>query len=102
MESRENRLLLSLLILVAMVTAILVAEGWTAQRRQDRSRDFQELVGGMGFGPAVNLSDCAFGFDPRLDGACGEDSGPVPGVECFCPRHAGSLFPYEPVAGQSH
>ena len=48
-------------------------------------------------GPALDLSGCAFGLDPRLDGSCSEQSGPVPAGACFCPRHAESALYYAPL-----
>ncbi len=93
MGPRNARLLLALLLLVAAAGSVLLAQG-QRQRHEARAREFHRLVGGLGFGPALDLSDCPFGLDPRLDGACGEDRGPVPNGRCFCPRHAGSLFPY--------
>ncbi|HKB42490.1 MAG TPA: hypothetical protein VKD72_39045 [Gemmataceae bacterium] len=98
MESRGVGLLIVLLLLLATAAGmVLVTEVSAQRRRQERAAEFQGLVGGVGFGPALDLSGCAFGFDPRLDGSCAEEDGPVPGGACFCPRHAGSLFCYPPV-----
>ena len=94
MESRGMGLLVVLGLLVMGATAALVGEGRARERRQAHAEEFQHLTGGVGFGPALDLSGCAFGFDPRLDGSCSEDYGPVPGGKCFCPRHAGSVFEY--------
>ena len=97
MESRGTRLLVLLLLLAGAAAAVLVREGWAQRQRQAHAEEFQQLVGGVGFGPTLDLSGCAFGFDPRLDGTCAEEYGPVPGGACFCPRHAGSLFSYPPL-----
>ncbi len=86
-----RRLLLVLLLLTAAFVSVLAAEAW---RPRPSSEPFQRVVGGLGFGPALTLDDCPFGFDPRLDGTCGADHGPIPGGSCFCPRHAGSILPY--------
>lgn len=94
MESRGSGLLLALLLLTYAAVAVLVAEDRTGG---GRSEEFQRLVGGLGFGPAVDLSGCAFGLDPRLEGTCSEEVGPVPGGACFCPRHSASLFSYPPL-----
>jgi len=96
MESRGVGLLIVLLLLAGAAGAVLVMES-RAHRGEAHAEEFQRLVGGVGFGPALDLSGCAFGFDPRLDGSCAEEDGPVPGGACFCPRHAGSLFCYPPV-----
>jgi hypothetical protein len=96
-ESRGVGLLVVLLILACAAGAVLVGEDLADRRRADRSEQFQRLVHGLGFGPALDLSGCAFGFDPRLDGTCSNDGGPVPGGGCFCPRHASSIFEYGPL-----
>jgi hypothetical protein len=88
------------LLLVGAVVVVLAVED-RMQRRPGRSEAFQRLVGGLGFGPALDLSGCAFGFDPRLDGACAWQRGPIPAGTCFCPRHAGSVFFYPPPAGRT-
>jgi hypothetical protein len=92
-ESRGSGLLLVLLLLAGASAAVLVA----GDRRTPDSERFQRLVGGLGFGPALDLSGCAFGLDPRLDGSCSEESGPVPAGACFCPRHAESVLYYDPL-----
>ncbi len=97
MEPRGTRLFMVLILLVIASSAILVAEDQRQRSRQPRSEQFQRLVGGLGFGPALDLSGCAFGFDPRLDGGCAEERGPIPGGACFCPRHAGSVFSFAPL-----
>jgi hypothetical protein len=86
MESRPTRLGLALLLLAGGAAAILAGEGGFARRP---SGDFQQLVGGLGFGGAGDLSGCAHGFDPRLERGCGMRCGPVPGGDLFCPRHGG-------------
>jgi hypothetical protein len=95
MESRGSGLFLILVLLTVVAGAVLV----TGHRAAAHSEEFQRLVGGVGFGPALDLSGCAFGLDPRLDRECQEECGPVPGGACFCPRHAGSVFSYPPLKG---
>jgi hypothetical protein len=84
-------------LLAAAAGALYLFEARAQRRREGQSEAFQRLVGGLGFGPAVDLDGCPFGFDPRLDGSCSQQRGPIPGGACFCPRHAGSLFPYRPL-----
>jgi hypothetical protein len=98
MPLRGAILFFALLLLAGASAGVLLGEGWAQRHRQERAQAFQRLVGGLGFGPALDLSDCAFGFDPRLDGSCAADYGPVPGGNCFCPRQAGSVFSYPPLA----
>ena len=96
MESRGLTVLFGLMLMAGSAMAVLVVEGIDTPER-DSAVDFQKLTGGIGFGPAIDLSGCAFGFDPRLDGACSEDCGPLPGGACFCPRHAGSVWYYSTI-----
>jgi hypothetical protein len=86
-----------ILFLVGAAGGVLVSEHRAQARREEHEEAFQRLVGGLGFGPAVDLSGCAFGFDPRLAGSCAEEGGPIPAGACFCPRHAGSIFYYPPL-----
>ena len=95
MESRSRLLSYALVFLVGACAAVQVLERVADRRRRSATESFQKLVGGLGFGPALDLSDCAFGFDPRLDGSCSASVGPLPGAGCFCGRHGG-LFSYLP------
>ncbi len=52
-----------------------------------RAAEFHQLVGGLGGGPATDVSRCEAAFDPRLDQTCTLGGGPVPGGEFFCPYH---------------
>jgi hypothetical protein len=90
-------MLLALVLLVGAAATVLVVEARGQQRRRARAAEFQRLVGGLGFGPALDLSDGAYGFDPRLDGDCGDECGPIPGGGYYGRRHAGCLFSYPPV-----
>jgi hypothetical protein len=49
---------------------------------------FQRLVGGVGLGPALDLSRCAAEFDPRAAGACSLRHDPVALGSLYCPAHA--------------
>ncbi len=57
-----------------------------------RNQEFQRLVGGLGTGPAVDLSSCPFSFDARLANGCRSDQGPIPGGVSYCREHGCSLF----------
>lgn len=91
MMSRQATWLTGLLL---SAIAVLVAEPITARPNRPHAASFHRHVGGLGFGPALDLSECPLGVDPRLDGGCAYDRGPVPGGTCFCPRHAGVIFKY--------
>lgn len=85
---------IALLCLMGASAAILCVEREDQLRRKPPREDFQRLVGGLGFGPALDLSVCAFGFDPRLQGTCSAEHGCIPGGSCFCPLHSGSILHY--------
>ncbi len=92
------RLLLALTLgMPAAAGALLVADRPAQRARQERAREFQGLVGGLGFGPAADLSRCAFSFDPRLCPGCPQEQGPVPGGAFFCPYHGCSVLDYPPL-----
>jgi hypothetical protein len=58
-------------LLAVTAAALLTAEEQARGRPQARGADFQRLLGGLGFGPALDLSDGASDFDPCLgNGAC--------------------------------
>ena len=100
MEKRACALLLVLVLLTAAAIAVLVAEERAARHREARAGEFQRLVGGLGVGPATDLSVCASAVDPRLEGRCSLGYGPVPGGACFCPWHAGAALSSPPAAGE--
>jgi hypothetical protein len=98
MHPKAPALLLSLVAaLTAAAGLVLGLDGWPRARQEARSREFQQLVGGLGFGPAADLSRCPFSFDPRLCPHCPQDHGPIPGGVYFCPHHACSVFPFPPL-----
>lgn len=96
MTSRAWVLLVALLLLSSASAVVLAAEARLQRGREGHATEFQRLLGGLGFGPALDLSGCPFGFDPRLDGNCAQEYAPLPGGTCFCPRHAGSVLYYAP------
>jgi hypothetical protein len=56
------------------------------------AEELQQLVGGLGCGPAVDLSRCAFSFDPRLCPDCSLQHAPIPGGVYFCSQHGCSIL----------
>jgi hypothetical protein len=97
MKARATGLVL-LLLLTALAFGVLGIEEAFGRRQQERADEFERLVGGVGFGPATHLAGCAFGFDPRLDGRCAADYGPIPGGACVSHGRACSVFYYPPLA----
>ena len=83
MHPAGPRVVLCVIIALVLGAGLLLAVG----NQDGDAGEYQELVGGLGFGPAVDLGRCPCGFDPRLGGRCAEDYGPIPGGEAFCPRH---------------
>jgi len=83
-------------VLMAAV-AVAAALGLAALNHRDspgRAAEFQRLVGGLGLGPATDLSACAAAFDPRLCPHCAFDNGPLPGGRAFCPHHSLAVVDY--------
>jgi hypothetical protein len=68
MRPRDAVLLFLLLSLVLGAAAVLGLDARARRRHEARAEEFQRLVGGLGFGPALDLSGGPNRFDPRLDG----------------------------------
>jgi hypothetical protein len=79
-----------IVVLAAGAGAALALGARRPAGAEGRARELQSLVGGLGFGPALDLERGASSFDPRLGTAGSSDWGPVPGAMYFCPFHAGS------------
>jgi hypothetical protein len=95
MSPRSPGILFALIVTLAIAAALAVCVESPAQRRRTAgSREFQQLVGGLGFGPAADLSRCAFSFDPRLCPDCAQNHGPIPAGVYFCPHHGCSILYY--------
>ncbi len=77
-------LLLFVGILSAAAGSLLAIDSQARSRGDDRGAEFQRLVGGLGGGAELDMSRCIHGFDPRLDGECGQDLGPIPAANPFC------------------
>jgi hypothetical protein len=81
--------------------ALLIVNAGSESARDATREEFQHLVGGLGFGPAVDLSSCSFSFDPRLCPDCQQDHGPILGGVYFCPHHACSILFYPPLTREA-
>lgn len=89
-------------IRLLIVVAILVIAAGTAVGRCCRpasarpvaSAGFQQLVGGLGFGPTVELSTCPVQFDPRLETTCNAHTGAIPAGGLLCPGCGRFLFSF--------
>jgi hypothetical protein len=90
--------LATIIILVSAALALLVVDAGMQPHRAERSEDFQRLVGGLGFGPALDLARCPAGFDPRLDSGGTDSDQILLGPARICPQQGGSIFHYPPLA----
>jgi hypothetical protein len=101
MSQERIRLLIDSAIAALITTAcLLVVIDGLAPISVDRpGEQFQRLVGGLGCGPAVDLSRCGFSFDPRLCPDCPLNHEPMPGGIYFCPQHACSILFCPPLGG---
>jgi hypothetical protein len=94
-------LLLGLLSILAVAAgAVLVIDAAAQPRHAERAEEFQHLVGGLGLGPALDLSRDPFRFDPRLADESAGEVGPLPGGARYDPDHASSIFHYPPLDRQ--
>ena len=93
--NQESNVILGVVVLFAAALGVLVfpATGVVPERTE-----FQQLIGGLGFGSEADLSRCAFGFDPRIDRQCSRQESPVPCGMSFCPVHGVAVFTYSKLA----
>ena len=75
------------LVLSAGAAAAVASSASRPTEEARRGEDFQRLVHGLGFGPAVGLSRCERDFDPRIGDACSARHEPVPAGDAFCGHH---------------
>jgi hypothetical protein len=99
MHPKAPGILFSLILTLVVAAGLVLGFGSRpSARARAHSEEFQQLVGGLGLGPAADLSRCPFSFDPRLCPDCAQNAGPIPGGLYFCPHHACSVFYYPPLA----
>lgn len=82
------------LIAAAAAAAAIGLAVLNQPQTSSRAAEFQRLVGGLGLGPATDLSGCEAAFDHRLCPHCAWEDGPVPGGRTFCPHHSLSVVDY--------
>lgn len=98
MMSKSHTLLLAIILALAGTAIALIA--WDvrlARHDEQRSRDFQQLVRGLGLGATLTLSRCEFSFDPRVFPDWRSAHFPLVCSEYYCPLHTGSVFYLRPV-----
>ena len=93
MNTRAPSLLLAFAAAVSS-GALLLLTHFPERGSQSEAAEFQRLIGGLGFGPALDISRCDISFDPRLGSMCPESVWPIPGSSFLCPHHASSIFSY--------
>ncbi|HEV3446865.1 MAG TPA: hypothetical protein VG099_19660 [Gemmataceae bacterium] len=89
-----QKIVLIATLALTLSAGVIIGVDSREQGDLERAMEFQHLVGGLGFGPAVDLASCPNSFDPRVSGHCLHDFGPIPGGGYFCPEHACSIFYY--------
>jgi hypothetical protein len=82
-----SRALAAAALLAAGAVVVCVATAPRAAGGSPAGDDLQRLVGGLGTGPALTLSPCAAGFDPRVGTSCDARHDLLPGAGALCPRH---------------
>jgi hypothetical protein len=68
----------------------------------EQAREFQALTGGLGFGPALDLSSCPPSFDPRLSDDCPASADRLLGRQLVDLERAGSIFYFPQLQRESH
>lgn len=89
--------LLAVLVSSAALIVVLDTLDFGHSPGDSVSEEFQRTLGGLGCGPAVDLSHCCFSFDPRLCEDCSLNHDPVPGSVYFCRQHACSILYCRPL-----
>lgn len=84
-------------VFVGLATALVTADAIQGPADTGRSADFQRLVGGLGLGPAINLSTCQPAFDLRIGEECPSGIEYLPGNGGFCPHHVCSVISWPGV-----
>ncbi|MFP6769162.1 MAG: hypothetical protein VB859_13400 [Planctomycetaceae bacterium] len=90
----SNRLLAVIAVLVIAAGVAVAHYRQPVPTRAADAAGFQQLVGGLGFGPSVELSTCPVQFDPRLETTCNAQTGPIPAGGLLCPGCGRFLFSF--------
>jgi hypothetical protein len=100
MIDRASAILFASTVVLALAAGSLLAVAGrddSARQRDLRGADFQRLVGGLGFGADLDLSQCSACFDPRLSRTC-DYIGPLPEGAAYCQRHSARMFDFDAKA----
>jgi hypothetical protein len=93
-SSAPNLVLAAIAALSLFAITVWIHDAVAAQRHEKMSEDFQSLVGGLGFGPALDLSNGTHSFDPRLDGEGADVDENLPGATRSGADNPLSIFRY--------
>jgi hypothetical protein len=63
-----NLILAAIAAMSLLAITVWIFDAMAAQRHEVISEEYQGLVGGLGFGPVLDLSNGVDSFDPRLSG----------------------------------
>jgi len=96
MTRKPTALLITVMLLVLTAGSIVLV-GDRNEATMAEAEEFQQLVGGLGFGPALEIDRAPEAFDPRLAARCADNLGPLPGTSVLCPYQACSIFAYPPL-----
>jgi hypothetical protein len=94
-------ILVAITALTMLAATVLVRDAVATHLREEMSEDFQSLVHGLGFGPALDLSQGTHRYDPRLYGELTDVDAPLPGGERYDARDPFSIFPSAPLRRRS-
>lgn len=93
MNEFRSHVLIGCLAASCLAAVSLVAYDTFRPANPAAAASFQRLVGGLGLGPAVDLSVCRQAFDPRVCAGCSHECGPLLAGSAYCRHHAMSVFP---------
>jgi len=85
------------ILVVGVASLLLALDPWLARRAGPADTQFQQLVGGLGMGPAVTLATDESRFDPRVSATSTLDLAPVPGGGWLGGEKACSILPFRSV-----
>ncbi len=92
--------LAGVMVLAITAAGIVIIDTIPRSNPSRNVEEFQQLVGGLGLGPATDLSTCSFAFDPRIGITCDRQYDPIPMGSWFCTAHMCSCFSLAPLSGQ--
>jgi hypothetical protein len=96
-----NLVMIAIGTLTLLAAVVLFRDAAPTRHRVEISEDFHRLVGGLGFGPVLDLSQGSGSFDPRLDGEWLDANERLDSPAQFGPLNPLSIFHYSPLRRSS-